>query len=171
MSVWKGAIAGKRRVKTRPCQLVASNQWLFNKTHLSLSSTALRLNLSWMPTADNYKPREALTAQRGGTDGVAHWTPDPLHTPSVCCGLREVQDGSQQAVKGRPELGEIGALEGGMEGNSSYCVERLPCYCAAIKATAEMECIYAISSANKLVIGSYTFCNGYLQYFRFILIK
>lgn len=57
-----------------------------------------------MPTADNYKPAgQASSVQREGWCLNQAWTPDLLHTPSVCCGLREVQDGSQQAVR---QLGE-----------------------------------------------------------------
>lgn len=69
-----------------------------------------------MPTADNYKPAgQASSVHREGWSLSQAWTPDLLHTPSVCCGLWEVQDGSQRAVRQLRESTEWG--EGRVEGD------------------------------------------------------
>lgn len=95
----------ERKVK-RTWQLGTTNHQVFSQAHppTLVPAHALCLNLCWMPTADNYKPAgQASSVQREGWSLSQAWTPDLLHTPSVCCGLREVQDGSQQAVRQRGE--------------------------------------------------------------------
>lgn len=70
-----------------------------------------------MPTADNYKPAgQASSVLREGWSLSRARTPDLLHTPSVCSGPREVQDGSQRAVRqqGENEQGEGGRGGGGL---------------------------------------------------------
>lgn len=56
-----------------------------------------------------------------------------------------MRDGSQQAVNGRPGLGEeVGGLKrafgwGWMEGNSGYCVGRFACWSVVMKGSSDKK--------------------------------